>query len=479
MATHYNPLYWACACLCCNAGNTVQDVDFDEDEESAGQDEESPQNGSNAPTEASEKKKRAAPNYGKIAKAISDAQMGGIEIGLPDINEALEDFVPDVGNNRIIYSLRAVNAVSDQLFSDIMANRPFSSLDDFLQRIQATSSQIIGLIKAGCFDALEGKPRQAILRHYVERLAEEINPVKEKLTAAHIKKAIQTKMPLTEYRDQVWMVNFKKWIDEHQLDPSVKNRYLLTDPDVMAYFKKYVEPLLSAAKDDYAYVPGGVALKKTAFEKAFNSFISPLKDYFASEEGRQAFARHLRSLTFREIWERDCSGNPAQWEMEQMCFYHGKHELAGIHEPSNGIVDFNKLPETPETESYRDSRGELRQSPKTCALAGTIVHVENQRHIVWLLTTHGVVSVKFYADLFNKYKAVLSVVDPKTGRKTVVDKPWLKRGEKILVYGYRREDAFVVRSSRFGNYRRTICRIESVAPNGEMKLQFSRTENEN
>lgn len=479
LATHYNPLYWACACLCCNAGNTVQDVDFDEDEESVDQEEETPQNGSNEPTEASEKKKRAAPNYGKIAKAISDAQLGGVEIGLPDINEAVEDFIPDAKNNRIIYSLRAVNAVSDQLFADIMAARPFSSLDDFIAKVPATSSQMIGLIKAGCFDSLEGKPRRAILKSYVEKLAEANNPVKEKLTAAHIKKAIQTKMPLGEYRDQVWMFNFKKWIDEKQVDPALKTRYLLTDPDAIAFFKKYAEPLLSADKEDYSYVPWGIAVKKTAFDRAFNSFVAPLKDYFASEEGRIAFAMHMRALNAAEIWEKDCNGTPSQWEMEQMCFYHGKHELAAVHELSNGIVDFNTLPETPEMETYRDSKGETKQTPKTHALAGTIVHVENQRRIVWLLTTHGVVSVKFYSDLFNKYKAVISVIDPKTNKKTVVDRPWLKRGERILVYGYRREDAFVVRSAKFGNYRRTICRIESVSPTGEMQLQFSRAEEKN
>lgn len=481
LATHYNPLYWACACLCCNAGNTVQDVDFDEDEESDAGSDETPQNGSEELTEASEKKKRAAPHYGKIAKAISDAQLGGVEIGLPDINEAVEDFIPDVKNNRIIYSLRVVNSVSDSLYDEILAKRPFKSLDDFVDRIEtATTSQIIGLIKAGCFDALEGKGRKAILKAYIKRVAEEENPVKDKLTAAHIKKAIQTKMPLPQFRNEVWMFNFKKWIDENQLDKNVKTRYLLTDSDSIEYFEKYAKPLLSQNKDEYAYLPGGyIAVKKTSFEKAFNQYVAPLKDYFASDEGRVAFAEHMRNLYMAEILEDECSGTIPQWEMEQMCFYHGKHELAPVHELSYGIVDFNSLPEVPEMETYFDSKGEKRQSPKTCALAGTIVYVENQRRVVWLLTTHGVVNVKFYSDLFNRYKSVLSKIDPKTGKKTVLDRPWLKRGEKILVYGYRREDAFVVRSSRFGNYRRTICRILGVDSAGTMDLQFSREEENN
>lgn len=96
---------------------------------------------------------------------------------------------------------------------------------------------------------------------------------------------------------------------------------------------------------------------------------------------------------------------------------------------------------------------------------------------MWLLTTHGVVSVKFYAEAFNKYKSVLSKIDANTGKKVVLDRAWLKRGEKLLIYGFRREDAFVARSSKFGNYRRSVCRINGVDQNGVLDLQFSRDEN--
>lgn len=479
LATHYNPLYWACACLCCNAGNTVQDFEDDEDEGFDQEAEETPQNGSEEPTEASQKKKRAAPNYGKIAKAIADAQLGGVEIGLPDINEAMDDFIPDVKNNRIIYSLRVVNAVSDALYDEIMAKRPFSSLSDFLGRVEgATPAQIIGLIKAGCFDALEKKPRRSILNEYVRFVAEKENPIKDKLTAAHIKKAIQTKMPLEGYKDEVWMFNFKKWIDENQNDPNVKERYLLTDHDAIAFFEKYVRSRLSSDKEEYAYLPNGrIAMKKTAFGKAFDAFTATLKDYFKTEEGRIEFAKHMRNLYAAELLEKECKGDIPQWEMEQMSFYHERHELSNVKESLYGIVDFSNLPETPVMETYTTAKGEKRSSPKTCALAGTIVYVENQRHIVWLLTTHGVVNVKFFSEIFNKYKSVLSKLDPKTGKKTVLDKPWLKRGERILVYGYRREDAFIARSSDVGGRRRILCRINSALQNGTLDLQYSRDEN--
>ena len=474
LATHYNPLYWACACLCCNAGNTAQDLDSDEDGESVDQTDETSQNASEEAVEASQKKKRAAPNYGKIAKAIADAQMGGVEIGLPDINNAQDDFVPDVANNRILYSLRVVNAVSDPVFDEIMAKRPFSSLQDFLDRMETPSpAQIIGLIKAGCFDALEGKSRRAILRWFINWLAEREYPIKENLTASHIKKAISTRMPLDQYKEQVFMSNFKTWIDAHQVDPSDKKRYILNDSDAISFFKRYYMAYMSAAKDEYSFIPDGIAVKKSALEREHKKLIQPLKDYFLSPEGAEAFAKHMRALYVEQVWERDCSGSQAQWEMEQMCFYHEKHELADVSESVYGVSDFTKLPETPRKTSYTNAKGEKKETYDTTAIMGTIVNVENNRKSVWLLTTHGVVTVKFYAEAFNRYKNPISQVDPKTGKKTVIDRAWLKRGERILVYGYRREDAFVARSSRIGSYTRLICRIDGVS-GGDLNLTYSR-----
>ena len=230
---------------------------------------------------------------------------------------------------------------------------------------------------------------------------------------------------------------------------------------------------MSAAKDEYSFIPDGIAVKKSALEREHKKLIQPLKDYFLSPEGAEAFAKHMRALYVEQVWERDCSGSQAQWEMEQMCFYHEKHELADVSESVYGVSDFTKLPETPRKTSYTNAKGEKKETYDTTAIMGTIVNVENNRKSVWLLTTHGVVTVKFYAEAFNRYKNPISQVDPKTGKKTVIDRAWLKRGERILVYGYRREDAFVARSSRIGSYTRLICRIDGVS-GGDLNLTYSR-----
>lgn len=476
LATHYNPLYWACACLCCNAGSTVQDLDFDEKDE---EESEENQNDLAEANETPDKKKRAAPNYGKIAKAIDDVQRSGVKIGLPDINESQEDFIPDVKGNRIIYSLRAVNAVSDSLFDEIMEKRPFTSVIDFAERMEgATPAQTLGVIKAGCFDSLEGDNRPAIAKKYLIWLAEREVPINRKLTLSHMKKAIATGMDLSAFQKEVWALNFQKWVEANQKDPDEKSKVLLTDADALAFFHNYIEAELVLEKD-YNILPGGAVRARTsAIEKACKKRYQPLTDYFASEKGQDDFAAHLRKLYVKELWDKHCQGTTAQWEMEQMCFYQSGHELANADERMYGIVDFSTLPEEPVFETYTKRDGTIGKTQKTYAIAGTIVHVENGRHMVWLLTTHGVVSVKFYSELFNRYKSVLSNVDKATGKKTVIDRPWLKRGEKILVYGYRREDAFVVKGSMIGGYYRSICLIEGVSPTGLLNLRVTREKND-
>lgn len=473
LATHYNPLYWACACLCCNAGNTVGDMDFDEDEPMEAESQEVEESEDEA--EPSAKKKRAAPNYGKIAKAISDVQLAGVEVSLPNINESEGDFVPDVKHNRILYSLNTVSAVSEDIYQQVMAKRPFASVDDFLARMEGvTVAQMIGMIKAGCFDELEGKPRPQILMAYLWRAAEEEIPVKESATTTQLKKAIEIGMDLSKYKEKVWAYNFKKWVDANQYDKE-KKRYVLTDRDALNFFYDQFRDRLNQAKDEYSLMPGGVvAVKKSALEREVKKAIEPLMAYMNSPEGLQAFANACRKARVDELKAKYCLGAPAEWEMEQLSFYHGAHELSRVDQKAYGIQDFFQMPETPETEEYIGRDGTKRQVPKVTAIAGTVVDADNLKHIVQLLTTTGVVGVKMYGDLYNRYKQRLTSLDRSSGKKTLLDESWFKRGTKLIVYGFRREEGFVAKGARINGHQRQLCRIDSISQSGVLALSFSR-----
>ena len=168
------------------------------------------------------------------------------------------------------------------------------------------------------------------------------------------------------------------------------------------------------------------------------------------------------------------SKSPSSWEMEQLSFYKSGHELQGADLGLYGVKDFGTLPETP---TYREfeKNGEVYKTPENvCAMAGTVVGSDNVKHIVNLLTPWGVVNVKMYAEMYNKYKAKISVVDPGTGKKKVLDESWFKRGTMLLVYGYRREDTFVAKNVKVNGYQRSVVLINGKGDGGRLDLRFSR-----
>ena len=65
----------------------------------------------------------------------------------------------------------------------------------------------------------------------------------------------------------------------------------------------------------------------------------------------EMLAAYNRKL-FMESWNKYASGNTSHWEMESLCFYHGKHELADVNNARYGIADFNTLNEKSDVDYY-------------------------------------------------------------------------------------------------------------------------------
>lgn len=454
LATRWDPLYWQCACLCVNAGNYAGEMGDDDEEEENEEIEEEED------AEDEKKAKRAAPNYGKISKAICASQLAGVNIELPDINESQIDFIPDIKRQAIIYSLQAINVVSDDLLDRIIDNRPYTSTIDFYERVQPTIGQMIGLIKAGCFDNLYKISRLSIMSQFLDYLAEKEISAKEKLTAVQLKKAISLNMPeLQNYIDCIRAYKYKVYLEANCIDPASK-RYIIKDEQCIRYFNMYIVDKLNAVKEEYTYLPDSViAIKVSALKKVIEGMMSPLMTWFNSQEGLDAFTSLLRQNFVNELKEKYCLGTQSKWEMDTMGFYKSGHELSEMNDVMYGVRDFNTL----------------KSGEKPCAIAGTIIEVINAKHTVTLLTKYGVVDVKFYGNNYIKYNQKISEIDASTKKKIVLDDSWFKRGNKILVYGFRREDTFVARAAKTeSGYGRLIGLIEQVNLDGSINVRYTR-----
>ena len=92
-----------------------------------------------------------------------------------------------------------------------------------------------------------------------------------------------------------------------------------------------------------------------------------------------------------------------------------------------------------------------------------------------LLTTTGVVEVKFRKEYFSMFDRQISIKNP-DGTKKVMEKSWFNRGNMIVVQGIRSGDNFVAKkySSTPGH---TLYRIETIVDD-ELRITHDRYQGE-
>lgn len=113
-------------------------------------------------------------NLGKLSEYISECAKLSIKVLPPDINASGVYFTPSKGN--IVFGLLALKNVGKQFVENIISercNRPFTSFEDFLDRMSKSDinkRMIETLIKVGAFDNL-GVYRSQLLNSYEHLIA--------------------------------------------------------------------------------------------------------------------------------------------------------------------------------------------------------------------------------------------------------------------------------------------------------------------
>lgn len=454
LAYHYPIVYWNAACLSINAAA----------------DEESDNN--------------KTTQYGKVGVAIAKAQFEGINITPPLINEAKFGFTPDEKNNRIIFALKAMNGIGDDVAQAIIQNRPYTSMEDFATKMLDTNiiknAQMIKLIKGGCFTEIHSHNKRDTMKWYLSKYC--ISPVSS-LTLSQFNKMIEYNIIPDELGLAIRMVNFKKyvladeglykqWIDPTKLKVPKKgyhDRYYILDEPSQEFFKQYF------TEESIVDVVGGFyVLSEKKFTKEIDKKIEPLKEWFNSEEAIQTYNQAL----YNEAWDRYASGTPEAWSMEALTYYDGDHELKNTPEDTYGIVNFFELPEEPVAYEFytRYIDGKPKTIPKynISRIAGTVVQADNLHHSIALLTIHGLVNIKFGKGHYAFYNKTISKIGI-DGKKKTIENSWFKRGNKLLVSGYRRGEQFIPWIYNDTIYRHRINLIENINEDGTLKLKAERT----
>lgn len=462
LATKWNSIFWNCACLIVNSASIV-----DEDVEDADL------NADDEPDEDEPEKKSSNTNYEKIAKAIGIIQQQqGVKVSLLDINKSGYTFEPDIENNAILYGFKPLTNINDEVIEQIYKNRPYVSIKDFMNKVKLKKPAMIALIKGGAFDNIDKSwagdlgidVRKASMGYYISQICEPKTRLNLQNFNALIEKDLLPE-ELNKYKDLYKFNKIKG--NREQVVLSEKNIEVLN-----TYFD--FEDLLNEIKViDLEYNPNIqlYTISKKSWKKAYDVMMDVPRDYL--KEHQIEMLQKYNGLLFKECWDKYAQGNLSKWEMDSLCFYYNEHELSHIDKEMFGIEDFDKLPEEPVPARYFRRNGRDIPLWQLSVIVGTVIGKNDNKSVISLLTTTGVISVKFTKDFYAMFKRQISQLQA-DGTKKVIEASWFKRGTKLMVTGYKRGDMFIGKTYA-DTATHQLYKINEITKDGQMFLQSERT----
>lgn len=409
----------------------------------------------------------------------------GIKVVLPDINRTRFDFRPDAENNEIVYGLKAISGIGASIAQAIVDNQPYSSMEDFYNKMQTYKSSsaeakfgdtaMIQLIKAGCFDSIENKPREEIMKDFITKIS---SPVK-KLDVGYIE-TINNLNLLTKAQkiNELEVYRFRKRVFTKanlvsQNGKSVSTGFYKLDQQFdVPYFESVILPYLKDADKNYTIdtETNYNVVKLGAFDRVFDKIFEDFKQNYLT---KQEFIDKINEMKFQEIWQDKATGTISEWEMDSLNYYYHDHTLAKVDRKAYDIVNFEEMSEEPEIASHYFYMGKEKPRFVLHRICGTVIDKDKNYNTVTLLTPDGVVTVRFFKGQFGFYDREISEVDA-NGEKHKIEKSWFKRGTNLLITGFRSGEQFIPRKYSNSIYKHTVQLIKGIDNDGILSLQSER-----
>lgn len=405
-------------------------------------------------------------DYTKIAQSVNKIRNAGVNISLININKSSLEFEPDEKNNQILFGMKALNNVTDDLVNTIIANRPYYSIFDFYNRIKPKKQSMISLIKAGAFN--EFCSQQKAMVEYLWITCDK----KKRLTLQNMPGLIRYGLLPESTEAQVLARRVYEF-----------NRYLKAECKYTETYYKLDERAIDFIYELSEQVGGieeNIINQNNIFSfsvKDWDNFYQKEMDIFRDwiKEDKENILNNLNTQIFMQDWEKYARGNVSSWEMEAMCFYYHDHELKNVNKSKYGLSDFNSLPEIPIVDKF------FRQTIplyKLSIICGTCIAKNKDKGVVYLLTSEGtVVPVKFSREYFSNFDKQIFHKNS-DGTKTVLERSWFNRGQKILIQGYRRENEFVAKKYANSITAHQLYHIDEITNDGSLVLRSKRVAGE-
>ena len=399
-------------------------------------------------------------DYKKLAQAIGAIRDQGVAVGLADVNKSEFGFIPDVEDNQILFGLKAIQGIGDNIVMKIIENRPYSSVVDFLRKVQPTKSVMISLIKGGAFDEMED--RRFLMAWYLWQVCDK----KSRITLQNM--ASLTKYDLLPKETEAQQEAFKIYEFNRYLKAVCKvdsTKYKLDVRAIEFLASKGLEHMIIPVDGGDCYL-SAKDWDKQVYQKEMDVFRTWIK------ENHNQILNDLNTIIFKEDWEKYAKGTISSWEMESLCFYYHEHELENVNMAKYGLRTFASIPPEPVIDRTFTKGGKTINIYKLDKICGTCLAKNKDKGLVTLLTTSGVVTVKFNKEYFNMFDKQISEPQP-DGTKKIKERSWFKRGSMIVVMGIRQDEEFIAK--RYASVPgHTLYKIDEIRENGDLVLRNER-----
>lgn len=418
----YSPLAWNAACLTVESGALDQES---EDNEST--------------------------NYGKVAVAISNMEQAGVKISPPDINKSGYVFTPDFEEGTILFGLKGLAYIGDDVVAEIINNRPYTSYDDFYTRLKPSKRKNISLIKSNAFRNIEQTDRVTLLENYIKQKVS----TKTSLSLRNMNALFSNKFfSDTEVRISSIAWYLRKILRSNNKKTINKQKYYKLEEGMIDFINAEMSGLNIESIENEYYV-----LQKD-FEDEYSTHADKLRDYINDNE--EELLEKYNKVLIREEAGDYLDGGIGKWEMDSISYYATENELDYINYEQYPFVEkFSDIPVKPVKMLWKNKYPIYHLS----TIIGTCLSRSKNKHMVHLLTRSGVVTVKFRGAEFAYYDKQVK----KDG--SIIDSSFFSRGNKVMITGYRSGD----NNFRVKTYAKTAYKavylIESLNEDGTLNMR--------
>lgn len=425
----YPDIYWKTACLSTDAG-AINAEDFYHLNSL----------GILSAVEEEDKREQNKVQYGKMASAIIKLQEFA-EVDLPDINSARFGFTPNEQNNSVMFGLRGISRVGEPIIQAILAKRPFSSLEDFCERMvdedgkkQISKDRVVNLIKAGAFNRIENKPRAAIMAEYLHKTCEP----KSKLTLQNFAMLIANELIPEQYSYQVKVYNFTKYIRKQKL----ANTYILDDV-AYSFYTENNYPLAFVKQMENTDGMIVNTISKTTWDGIYETEMNKVRSFIKTNH--DSLLQALNDKLFAAEWNKYASGNELKWELDSMSFYYSGHPLIKVELPIeiSGVKDLVEN----EFDGFWTIKGKQIPKYRLRTIIGAVIDKDTTKGTFTLSCPDGVINVKVFKQQFARYAHTLSETDEE-GNKTILENSFFDKGTFLAVTGILKGDTFMPKTYR-------------------------------